>query len=252
MLPGFAAPAGLTAATLADLDADGKSEILVTTESGLSVFSGSGASLWSNPGVGGVDVVVGQMDDDAPLEIATTGGDVVDAATHQSQWHWPAAFGFRLRADDIDVDGRDELIAAENWYFVWAYDVEHQLPKWSISYRSRHRRDRGAGRGLRRKAGSAGGGRAVGQRDRLRYVDPGREVVSAEPGARRHQHRCGRRRRGRAGRARLGRGRHIDRRRPHVCRRPPGPTISNGATRTSSDRSSEPPRETSTEMASRS
>ena len=37
------------------------------------------------------------------------------------------------KAADIDGDGRDELIAADPWYIVWAYDVDRQLPRWSIA-----------------------------------------------------------------------------------------------------------------------
>ena len=131
-LPGFSTAAGVAGATLADLNGDARAELLAVTAAGLFVSDGSGAPLWNLPGAGGVDVTVGQMDDDAALEIATTSGDVVDSVTQESQWHWPAAFGRRVRAADIDGDGRDELIAAEEWYFVWSYDVERELPKWSI------------------------------------------------------------------------------------------------------------------------
>ena len=131
-LPGFSAPANVEAMVLADLDGDGRAEILLTTDSALDVYDGAGNLSWSVPNIGGTDIAVGQMDDDPTLEIATTSGHVVDVATRTIQWHWPSGFGFRLRAADIDGDGRDELIAAENWYFVWAYDVERQLPKWSI------------------------------------------------------------------------------------------------------------------------
>jgi hypothetical protein len=132
LLDDFPTVPSLTGMTLSDLTGDGKAEIILVTPTGLSVFAGSGTLLWDEPGVGGYDVVAAQMDDDPSLEIATTSGDVVDAATQTVQWHWPDQFGFRVRAADIDGDGRDELVAAENWYFVWAYDVERQLPKWSI------------------------------------------------------------------------------------------------------------------------
>ena len=75
-LPGFTTSANLAAMVLHDLDGDGKAEVIVTTDAGLSVYSGGGALLWSVPGVGGTDIAVGQMDDDPALEIATTSGDV--------------------------------------------------------------------------------------------------------------------------------------------------------------------------------
>jgi hypothetical protein len=122
-------PTGLA---LRDLDGDGIDELIVTTQSALYVYSGAGGLLWSVPGVGG-DVTVGQMDDDPALEIATSSGDVVDTATHTVQWHWPDGFGLIVRAADVDGDGRDELVAADPWNYVWAYDVERQLPKWTLT-----------------------------------------------------------------------------------------------------------------------
>lgn len=129
--PGFSTVPYLTGMVLRDLDGDGKAELVLTTGSALYVYSAEGALSWSVPGVGG-DVAVGQMDDDPALEIATTSGDVVDTVTHTVQWHWPDGFGRSIRAGDIDDDGRDEVVAAESWNYVWSYDVERQLPKWSL------------------------------------------------------------------------------------------------------------------------
>ena len=117
---------------LADLDGDGKAEILLTSPEALSVHTGSGALAWQVPGVGGFDVVVGQMDADPALEIAVADGHVIDAGSHSIQWAHSGEFGFDLEVADIDGDGMQELVAAPRWYFVWAYDVDTQLPKWSI------------------------------------------------------------------------------------------------------------------------
>ena len=115
-----------------DLDGDGLPELLFVSPTGLTVFSNAGDALWSVPQAVGEDVVVGQMDDDPALEIATTGGFVVDAATRLVQWTAAQGFGHRLRAADIDGDGRDELIVAEAWNAVRAYDVDLQTEKWTI------------------------------------------------------------------------------------------------------------------------
>ena len=127
------ASTGLKGLEVVDLDGGGADEIVVTTTSNLYVYSAAGTLLWQAPGVGGYDVVAGQMDADGALEIAVTSGKVVDAATHAVQWTWGAGFGARLETADIDSDGKQELIAADPWYFVWAFDVDTQLPKWSIS-----------------------------------------------------------------------------------------------------------------------
>ena len=129
----FTIPSFIAAMALHDLDGDGKAEIILTCGTGLVVYSGDGSFLWSLNEVFGTDLAVGQMDDDPSLEIAATDGKVVDVATQTVQWTWPDGFGAHLRAADIDGDGRDEIVSADQWYFVWAFDVETQLPKWSIT-----------------------------------------------------------------------------------------------------------------------
>src|SRR5205814_4135561 len=64
--------------SLADLDGDGSAELIVTTANDLFVFDRTGRLHWQVPGAGGFEVVVGQMDNDPALEIATSKGSVVD------------------------------------------------------------------------------------------------------------------------------------------------------------------------------
>lgn len=128
-----AASGGMTAMTSADLNADGNDEIIgVCADQSLAVHDAQGND-WTVNGVSGTDIVVAQMDDDSGPEIATSGGQVIDVATRAIQWNRGEGFGSHLQATDLDGDGRAELIAAEPWYRVWAYDVEKQLPKWSLS-----------------------------------------------------------------------------------------------------------------------
>ena len=120
------------AVQVCNLDEDGRAEILITNPNELWVFSGDGTPLWGLVGAGGDDLVVGQMDEDSSLEVAVTSGTVVDVDSRAPQWAWPPGFGAHLEAADIDGDGMEELIAAEGWHIVWSYDVDRQLPKWSI------------------------------------------------------------------------------------------------------------------------
>lgn len=130
------AASNLTDLEVADVDNDGQNELVICTTyypgDHLYVYSPDGTLEWDLGTVGGYDCVVGQMDTDASLEIAFTDGHVVDAVSRTIQWTWAAGFGRNLEVADIDNDNIDELIAAEGWYFVWSYDVERQLPKWSI------------------------------------------------------------------------------------------------------------------------
>jgi hypothetical protein len=117
---------------VADVDRDGINEIIACTYDHLYAYSPDGYLKWDVSGAGGSWLVIAQMDPDSALEIATTNGKVVDGGTHAIQWSWVYSFGSRMAAGDIDSDGYAELIVAESG-LLWAYDVDRQLPKWSIS-----------------------------------------------------------------------------------------------------------------------
>lgn len=123
---------GLRTLAAADLDGNGNDELLSLCADDALTAEGAVYAAWVLAGVGGNELAVGQMDDDAALEIASTSGRVVDSATRAVQWAWPAGFGAHVLSADIDGDGRDELIAADAWYWIYGYDVERQLPSWSL------------------------------------------------------------------------------------------------------------------------
>ena len=121
---------------LADLDSDGLAEVIVTTANAgnaLYVFSGSGNLLWQLAGAGGYDVVAGQMDNDAALEIATTSGKAVDSAARTAQWTRATGFGARVRLAPFPGENYNQLIVAESWNNIYSYDIARQLPRWSMS-----------------------------------------------------------------------------------------------------------------------
>lgn len=119
--------------SVTDLDGDGVAELIVTTANDLYVFDGAGNLLWQVPGVGGYDVVVGQMDDDAELEIAVTSGNIVDAASHAVQWTYTGGLGFHLGLAPLPGENYQQLIVAEHYNYVDSYDVARQVLRWSIS-----------------------------------------------------------------------------------------------------------------------
>lgn len=128
----FTLPTGLNDFIATDLTGDGLAELVTLTDGELRVFNAAGVLLWSLAGPGGEDLVVAQMDADPSLEIATSSGHVVDVAQRKIEWTHSEGFGINLRAADIDGDSRAELISAEDWYYIRAYDVEEKLEKWSF------------------------------------------------------------------------------------------------------------------------
>jgi hypothetical protein len=124
---------GAEGLSLTDLDGDTRPELIVTTVNDLFVLRGNGALLWQLPGAGGYEVVVGQMDDDSALEIATTNGSVVDAGTRAVQWMRAGGFGRQLALAPLEGAGYQQLIAGPHTDKLQAYDVRTQLARWSIS-----------------------------------------------------------------------------------------------------------------------
>lgn len=117
-----------------DLDADGVAEIIVCVKdpynskatamvldqaSGNVEFSrefSSGAYLFG--------MAVGNGDADAALEIVLTNGEVIDGATHVTEWTNPLGFGDLVRMGDVDGDGRSEAVCLFDWDAVRVFDIE--------------------------------------------------------------------------------------------------------------------------------
>ncbi len=120
---------------IADLEGDGQMEIVLIDDQGLYILAADGTALWSSSSYTGDDITIGQLDKDVPLEIATTSGYVIDGLTLAPQWTWRNGFGIDVETADIDGDGIDELITADKYTWIWAYDVDRQVPKWSTYVR---------------------------------------------------------------------------------------------------------------------
>lgn len=119
-----------TAMRLHDLYGSGQLEVVVCNASSTAVYA-DGFPLWSVP-AGGEDLTINQMDDDPGPEIALSSGKVVDATIRFVQWDRGTPFGVRMHSNDFDGDGMAEVIAAEAWYNVRAFDVDTQQVKWTV------------------------------------------------------------------------------------------------------------------------
>jgi len=104
---------------LADLDGDGRDEILVATETGLQVFGTSDhverRQLWRSPSLGSLAALaLGDTDGDGQNEVLAGSQDgrvYALAADGQPLWDVPLeAAVLALEAGDVDGDGRDEIV----------------------------------------------------------------------------------------------------------------------------------------------
>ncbi|CAM2006275.1 hypothetical protein [Acanthopleuribacter pedis] len=118
---------------ITDIDNDRVLEILVVGAEGLSIFSGSTPFALEQTHATYTDheMTVGQMDDDLLPEIALSGGNrgYVIEYDGSVQWEYLLGFGRAITAQDIDADGRDELVGDLSSSVI-AFDVEQQAVKW--------------------------------------------------------------------------------------------------------------------------
>ena len=101
---------------VADLEADGADEIIFSTGTKLYVFDDLLQLQWqSSKGLNSGKLMVTNIDDDASLEIVTSGGYIFDGATLTLQTkHDISANGTRFFAADMDGDGISEAYQARD------------------------------------------------------------------------------------------------------------------------------------------
>jgi hypothetical protein len=129
--------AAVKSMVIADVDSDGSKEIVATDGTKIYVYSGTFGIKWVSSAYGGDDIAVGNVDNDPDPEIVTTvedtNGYVIDGVSHELKWNYPNGFGYLLRLSDIDSDGKDEIIGADSWYYITAFDADMKSPKWQIT-----------------------------------------------------------------------------------------------------------------------
>jgi hypothetical protein len=128
----------LVALACADLDGDGKAELIASDAVGLFVYdAASGALEWSLATAGGGSLAVGNVDADAALEIVSTGyggkGYVVDGVSHLVEWEYLNGFGAQVKLGDLDGDGKSEIVGASSWYKITTFDAARKTPLWEVT-----------------------------------------------------------------------------------------------------------------------
>jgi hypothetical protein len=117
---------------LGDIDRNGAPELVCVTESlywqnwqaaVLVIDAGDMSVRATLPAARyGQSLALGNVDNDAQLEIVTAGGYVIDGLSLATQWYYPGTpggydygFGFDLETADLDGNGVDEIVASVDW-----------------------------------------------------------------------------------------------------------------------------------------
>ncbi|MBV1874138.1 MAG: VCBS repeat-containing protein [Gammaproteobacteria bacterium] len=124
----------ITDTLLGDVDNDGVDEIAVSSYSRVNIYDANSFELKQVIPNGGQSMVMGHFTNRTKLELALNTGYVfyINAMSSSTVWDY-SALGFsdeHLAAGDADNDGLDEIIAADSWYTITAYDADLKKISW--------------------------------------------------------------------------------------------------------------------------
>lgn len=129
---------------IADVDNDGQLEVIaISSPSRSGDPAASGALMRLRADTLGLSftyamsegsaVAVGNVDNDAALEIVTNSGYVFDGATWREEWRYLPAFGWEVDVGDLDGNGVEEIVASVAGGAVRAYDAIARTASWTIA-----------------------------------------------------------------------------------------------------------------------
>ena len=118
----------------ADADNDSISELVVCDDNKLLMYHPTTHVLEHQIPYGASDFEVGNVDSDPANEIIMANGYVLhfNGVTTTVEWNYDDDFGYLVEIADVDDDGMQEIIAAELWYYITAFDADITSPKWQI------------------------------------------------------------------------------------------------------------------------
>ena len=119
----------------ADADNDSIKELVFCDSTKLFIYNATSLALERQLAYGASDFAVGNVDGDSANEIVLANGLVLEfnGISTTVEWDYPGGdFGYLVALSDIDGDGMEEVIAASSWYYVTAFDIDIQSPKWQI------------------------------------------------------------------------------------------------------------------------
>jgi len=119
----------------ADADNDGNNEIVACSDVQVSLVDPVTLTIETTLPFGASDCEVGNVDEDAAIEIILSDGRVLefDGIDTVLEWTYPGGeFGALVELADIDNDPVLEIIGASAWYYITAFDAALQSPLWQI------------------------------------------------------------------------------------------------------------------------
>jgi hypothetical protein len=121
---------------MGDADNDGTDELVFCDDASVFAHNATSYAFEHEIGYGASDFEVGDVDGDPAWEIVLASGEVLefDGDTALVEWDYAGGdFGYLVELSDIDSDGMEEIIGAEAWYYLTAFDADIQSPKWQIN-----------------------------------------------------------------------------------------------------------------------
>lgn len=134
-----------TALRYADIDADGKGELVCL---GTDAQSSAGSRLyvidaatmqlkWQTAALSlGTSLAIANVDADPDLELITNGGYVFDGSTHANKWAYGPGFGSIIDVGDVSGDGVAKIVGVANGNTINVYDAVLKSPVWYIDLTS--------------------------------------------------------------------------------------------------------------------
>jgi len=77
------------------------------------------------------EVVIGNVDSDAQLEVVTNDGLVYDGSSLNNEWFYGDGFGDFLAVGDVDNNGVDEIFGAETWGDIALFNAQTKSKLWT-------------------------------------------------------------------------------------------------------------------------
>ena len=129
-------PLGINDMALGDIDNDGAIEIVLASRQQTVFLDADTYAVKGSIPYGGASLAIGHLVNRQQISVAYNGGTVVTVTPESETLEWDyTTTGFSdafLKAGDIDGDGLDEIVGADKWYTLRAFNADDQTGQWEI------------------------------------------------------------------------------------------------------------------------